>query len=80
MLVAYICSVYWQNIVMNNLKLAFFKILSVLMKILLPKVYKQPDLTRLSKFYLLVLGIKRWITFHYLDALNKDFSGIIENR
>jgi hypothetical protein len=50
------------------LRLAIFSFLSRLMKVLLPKIYKQPDLSQLSKFHLLVVGIKLWITYNYLEA------------
>jgi hypothetical protein len=50
------------------LRLVIFSFLSRLMKVLLPKIYKQPDLSQLSKFHLLVVGIKLWITFNYLES------------
>ena len=50
------------------MKHLFFKTLSALNKVLLPKIYKNEDFARLSKIEWLIFGWKRWVTFQYLDA------------
>lgn len=53
------------------MKYALFKALSQLNKALLPKIFKKPDLAKLSKVDMAIAGWKRWVTFHYLDERDK---------
>lgn len=50
------------------MKLAWFRVLSGLNKALLPKIYKKPDLERLSTLDKAVVGWKMWVTYRRLDA------------
>jgi hypothetical protein len=50
------------------MKYHIFKILSMANKALLPKLYKKPDLTKLSKAEMAIAGWKRWVTFRYFEA------------
>lgn len=50
------------------MKLAWFRLLSRLNKSLLPKIYKKPDLERLSALEKAVVGWKMWVTYRRLDA------------
>jgi hypothetical protein len=50
------------------MKYHVFKFLSQFNKALLPKLYKKPDLAKMSKFDMALAGWKRWVTFQYLDA------------
>ena len=50
------------------MKYFIFKSLSEINKAVLPKIYKKPDLARLSKVDMALAGWKRWVTFNYMDA------------
>lgn len=50
------------------MKLTWFRFLSRLNKLLLPKIHRKPDLTRLSGFEKAVVGWKLWVTYRRLDA------------
>ena len=50
------------------MKLTWFRFLSRLNKLLLPKIHRKPDLTRLSSFEKAVVGWKLWVTYRRLDA------------
>lgn len=52
---------------MNQLKYIFFKALSSLNKLILPKLYKR-DIAKFSKAELAIAGYKRWVTFCFFDA------------
>ena len=51
-----------------SMKLTWFRFLSRLNKLLLPKIHMRPDLTRLSSFEKAVVGWKLWVTYRLLDA------------
>lgn len=53
---------------LRQVKLQMFKLLSAANKMLLPKIYKKPDLSKLTKIDMAVAGYKRWVTFNYFDA------------
>ncbi len=50
------------------MKYYIFKTLSQVNKSVLPKIYKKPDLAKLSKVDMAIAGWKRWVTFNYMDA------------
>ena len=47
---------------------AIWKTLSGLNKALLPKIYKRPDLFKLSNFDKAIVGWKIYVTYRFLDA------------
>lgn len=50
------------------MRLSWFRFLSALNKALLPKMYRRPDLERLSTLDKAVIGWKIWVTYRCLDA------------
>ena len=50
------------------MRLAWFRFLSRLNKLLLPKIHRKPDLTRLSGLDKAVVSWKMWVTYRRLDA------------
>ena len=50
------------------MRLTWFRLLSGLNKAVLPKIYKKPDLERLSTLEKAVVGWKMWVTYRRLDA------------
>ena len=48
--------------------LAWYRFLSALNKELLPKMYRRPNLERLSAVEKAVVGWKMWVTYRRLDA------------
>ena len=50
------------------MRLAWFRFLSGLNKVLLPKMYRKPDLERLSGIDKAIIGWKMWVTYRRLDA------------
>lgn len=50
------------------MKLTWYRFLSRLNKLLLPKIHRKQDLTRLSGFEKAVVGWKLWVTYRILDA------------
>lgn len=55
-------------IIASHMKYQIFKALSSINRAVLPKIYKRPDLARLTKIEMAIAGWKRWVTFNYLDA------------
>lgn len=47
---------------------AFWKTLSSLNKALLPKIYRKPDLMKLTTFDKAIVGWKIYVTYKFLDA------------
>lgn len=45
-----------------------FSILSQLNKLLLPRLSKRQDLTRLKKWEQAIVGWRMWVTYRHLDA------------
>jgi hypothetical protein len=45
-----------------------FSILSQLNKLLLPRLSKRKDLTRLKKWEQAIVGWRMWVTYRHLDA------------
>ena len=50
------------------MRLKWYRLLSQLNKWLLPKIYRKPDLTRLTGIEKAVVGWKLWVTYRRLDA------------
>ena len=50
------------------MKLRWFRFLSAVNRLLLPKIYRKKDLTQLSNFDKAVVGWKLWVTYRFLDA------------
>jgi len=50
------------------MKLFWYRFLSRLNKLLLPKIHTKPDLSRLNAFEKAVVGWKLWVTYRRLDA------------
>ncbi len=50
------------------MRLTWFRFLSRLNKLLLPKIHRKPDLNRLSGLDKAVVGWKMWVTYRRLDA------------
>jgi hypothetical protein len=50
------------------MKLTWFRLLSALNKVALPKIYRKPNLERLSVLDKAVVGWKMWVTYRRLDA------------
>jgi len=45
-----------------------FGVLSQMNKLLLPRISKKQDLTRLKKWEQAVVGWRMWVTYRHLDA------------
>ena len=50
------------------MKLTWFRFLSAMNKALLPKMYRKPNLERLSPLDKAIIGWKMWVTYRFLDA------------
>lgn len=50
------------------MRLIWFRFLSALNKLFLPKFYRRQDLTRLSSADKAIVGWKLWVTYRLLDA------------
>jgi len=50
------------------LMLAWYQFLSAANKMLLPKIYRKPNLEKLSGFEKAIVGWKMWVTYRRLDA------------
>ena len=50
------------------MRLIWFRFLSAFNRLLLPKVYRRPDLTQLSSLDKAIVGWKLWVTYRLLDA------------
>ncbi|HBL38092.1 MAG TPA: SsrA-binding protein [Flavobacteriales bacterium] len=50
------------------MELLFYRILSQLNRILLPRFSRRQDLTQLKKWEQALVGWKMWVTYRYLDA------------
>lgn len=48
-----------------------FGILSQLNKLILPRLSKRQDLTRLKKWEQAIVGWRMWVTYRHLDALEE---------
>lgn len=50
------------------MRLKWYRLLSQLNKLLLPKIHRKPDLTRLTGIEKAIVGWKMWVTYRRLDA------------
>lgn len=50
------------------MRLAWFRFLGALNKALLPKMYRKPNLERLTPLDKAIIGWKIWVTYRLLDA------------
>ena len=50
------------------MRLIWFRFLSALNRLFLPKLYRRQDLTQLSSVDKAVVGWKLWVTYRLLDA------------
>lgn len=55
------------------MKYHLFKFLSQVNKVVLPKLYKKPDLAKMNKAEMALAGWKRWVTFNYFEARDSRF-------
>lgn len=55
----------------------FWKFLSGLNKAVLPKIYKSPDLMKLSALQKAVVGWKMFVTYKYLDAAKEHGKSLV---
>ena len=62
------------------MKLLWFRFLSGLNKALLPKIYRKPNLERLSAFDKAVVGWKMWVTYRRLDAESAQAVAAADNK
>ena len=53
------------------MRLSWYRFLSRLNKLLLPKIHTKPDLTRLNGFQKAIVGWKMYVTYRHLDELKK---------
>ena len=54
-----------------------WKYLSVINKVILPKIYKKPDLLKLTTFDKAIVGWKMYVTYRYLDAAKSEGHDVI---
>ena len=62
------------------MKLVWFRFLSGLNKALLPKIYRKPNLERLSGFDKAIVGWKMWVTYRRLDAESAQAVATADNK
>ena len=55
----------------------FWKFLSSLNKVLLPKIYKKPDLMKLSNLDKAIVGSKMCVTYKFLDSAKSQGNNVI---
>ena len=53
------------------------KILSSFNKALLPKIYRKPDLTKLTSFDKAIVGWKMLVTYKFLDAAKSQGHDVV---
>ena len=54
-----------------------WKFLSAINKVILPKIYKKPDLLKLTTFDKAIVGWKMYVTYRYLDAAKSKGHNVI---
>ena len=55
----------------------FWKSISAINKALLPKIYKKPDLMKLTAFDKAVVGWKMFVTYKFLDSAKSQGHDVI---
>ena len=55
----------------------FWKILSSFNKTLLPKIYRKPDLMKLTAFDKAIVGWKMFVTYRFLDAAKSQGHDVV---
>ena len=55
----------------------FWKILSSFNKALLPKIYRKPDLMKLTAFDKAIVGWKMLVTYKFLDAAKSQGHDVV---
>ena len=56
---------------------AFWKTLSSINKALLPKIYRKPDLRKLTNFDKAIVGWKMYVTYRFLDAAKSQGHDVV---
>ena len=56
---------------------AFWKILSSINKALLPKIYRKPDLMKLTNFDKAIVGWKMYVTYRFLDTAKSQGHDVV---
>ena len=54
-----------------------WKYLSVINKVILPKIYKKSDLLKLTAFDKAIVGWKIYVTYRYLDSAKSEGHDVI---
>lgn len=62
------------------MKLTWFRFLSTMNKALLPKMYRKPNLERLSSMDKAIIGWKMWVTYRLLDAQSAQAVAAAESK
>ena len=56
---------------------AFWKTLSSINKALLPKIYRKPDLMKLTNFDKAIVGWKMYVTYRFLDTAKSQGHDVV---
>jgi hypothetical protein len=59
------------------MRYTFWKSLSAINKVLLPKIFKKPDLMKLTYFDKAIVGWKMFVTYKFLDASKSKGHNVI---
>ncbi len=62
------------------MRLPWFRFLSAMNKALLPKMYRKPNLERLSSVDKAIIGWKMWVTYRLLDAQSAQAVAAAESK
>ena len=54
-----------------------WKYLSAINKVILPKIYKKPNLLKLTAFDKAIVGWKMYVTYRYLDSAKSKGHNVI---
>ena len=54
-----------------------WKLLSAINKVILPKIYKKPDLLKLTTYDKAIVGWKMYVTYRYLDSAKSKGHNVI---
>lgn len=62
------------------MRLFFLRFLSAVNKTVLPKIYRKPNLERLSSLDKAIVGWKMWVTYRRLDAESAQNVATADNK
>ena len=60
-----------------NMNYTFWKSLSAINKALLPKIYRKPDLMKLTAIDKAIVGWKMFVTYQFLDAAKSKGNDVV---